>query len=127
MPDANDIGRLERRRDALRNELAMVGDFRPGALVEIQRKCGKANCRCAHPHHPGHVGWSLVRTVGGKRVNRGVPRGALHETRAQLAEHRRFKELSSRLVEASEALCRARLAARRDAGRGAQKGGSASR
>ena len=42
-----------------------------------------------------------MRKFGGKHVNRGIPKAVLEETRAQIAEHRRFKELSRRLVEAS--------------------------
>ena len=125
MAQAGDIERLRRIRDELRGELASIGDFRPGALVEITRKCGKAGCRCARPEDPGHRGWTLARSVRGKRVNRGIPRDAVEQTRAQVAEHARFKELSRRLVEASEELCRARLGAGRDAGRGPEKGGSA--
>ena len=49
-----------------------------------------------------------MRRLDGRLVSRGVPRGALEETRAQIAEHHRFREPSPRLVEASEALCRAR-------------------
>ena len=119
MPDARDIDELERRRHDLLGELAVIGDFRPGRLVATRRKCGKPTCHCARPGDPGHPGWALV--------SRGVPRGALAETREQLEEHARFKELSRRLVEASEELCRARLKAGRDAGRGDQKGGSAVR
>ena len=124
MAQAGDIERLRRIRDELRDDLASIGDFRPGALVEITRKCGTAGCRCARPGDPGHRGWTLARTVRGRRVNRGIPRDALEQTRAQLAEHARLKDLSRRLVEASEDLCRARLAAGRDAGRGTPKGGS---
>ena len=126
MAPAN-IAELERRRDALLGELAVIGDFRPGSLVEITRKCGKPTCRCARPGDPGHGGWALVRQVGGRTVNRGVPRDALQETRAQVAEHKRFRDLSRRLVEANEALCRARLKAGRNAGRDAPKRGSAVR
>ena len=127
MGGTDDIRELERRRDGLLGELAAVGDLRPGSLVRASRKCGKPRCHCARPGDPGHPGWRLVRQVGGRTVNRGVPRDALEATRAQVAEHKRFKELSRRLVEASEELCRARLKAGRDAGRGAQKGGSAVR
>ena len=122
-----DIEQLERRRDRLRDELAAIGDFRPGILIEMTRKCGKPTCHCARPGDPGHRGWALSRNIGGKRVNRGVPTHALEQTRTQIAEHARFKDLSRRLVEASEELCRVRLKAGRDAGRAAQKGGSASR
>ena len=127
MPDAENIDELRRRRDSLLGEFAAVGDLRPGSLVKMRRKCGKPTCHCARPGDPGHPGWALMRRVGGKTVTRGVPRAALEETRAQIAEHKRFKMLSRRLVEASEELCRARLKAGRDAGRNAKKGGSASR
>ena len=127
MPTIESIDELQRRRDELRGELAAIGDFRPGTLVEYKRKCGKPNCHCAQPGDPGHPGWALMRKSGGKHVNRGIPKAVLEETRAQIAEYRRFKELSRRLVEASEELCRARLKSGRDAGRGAQKGGSAVR
>lgn len=127
MPGTENIEELERRRDALIGQLAAVGDLRPGSLVEMRRKCGKPRCHCARPGDPGHPGWVLTRRVRGRTVTRGVPRAALEETRAQVAEHRRFRDLSRRLVEASEDLCRARLKAGRDAGRDAQKGGSAGR
>ncbi|MDE0037429.1 MAG: hypothetical protein OXU77_07700 [Gammaproteobacteria bacterium] len=98
-------------RDELRDELASIGDCRPGVLVEMTRKCGKPTCHCAREGDPGHPGWALSRMVGGKRVNRGIPVPALEQTRAQIAEHARFKELCGRFVEASEELCRARLKA----------------
>ena len=127
MAQGEDIGQLLRGRDELRDELATLGDLRPGVLVEMTRKCGKPACHCAQEGDPGHPGWALSRMVGGKRVNRGIPAYALEQTRAQIAEHARFKELCGRFVEANEALCRARLKAGRDAGRDAKKGGSARR
>ena len=127
MTHPGDIERLRRTADQLRAELASVGELRPGTLQEFSRKCGKPTCHCARPGDPGHGGWALSCTVGGKRVNRGIPTRALEETRAQIAEHARFKDLCRRFVEASEELCRARLQAGRDAGRDAQKGGSAIR
>ena len=123
MPKIESIDELQRCRDELRGELAVIGDFRPGTLVEYKRKCGKPNCHCAQRGDPGHPGWALMRKSGGKHVNRGIPKDALEQTRAQIAEHRRFRELSRHLVEASEALCRARLAAVRNA----QKRGFADR
>ncbi|MCY4111202.1 MAG: hypothetical protein OXF96_04590 [Chloroflexi bacterium] len=124
---AENLKELQRRRDALLGEFMTVGDLRPGSLVEMTRKCGKPTCHCARTDDPGHPGWALMRRVGGKTVTRGVPRAALEQTRAQLAEHKRFKDLSRHFVQANEELCRARLKAGRDAGRAAQKGGSARR
>ena len=127
MTHGGDIDQLRLIRDELRDELGAIGDFRPGTLVEFARKCGKPTCHCARRGDPGHRGWALSRSVDGKRVNRGIPEDGIDQARAQIAEHKRFKELSRRLVEASEELCRARLKAGRDAGRDAQKGGSAVR
>ena len=45
---------LEAERDRLYARLAAVGDFRRGSLNEMRRKCGKPNCACAEPDHPGH-------------------------------------------------------------------------
>ena len=66
-----------------------------------------------------------MRQVKGRTVTRGVPSAALERTRAQIAEYKRFRVLSREFVEASEALCRARLKTGRGAGRVAKKGGSA--
>jgi len=35
-------------------QLAAVGDFRRGSVSKNYRKCGKPNCVCAQPDHPGH-------------------------------------------------------------------------
>ena len=125
MPDPASLDELARHRDSLREALAEVGDVRPGSLVRISRKCGKPTCHCARPGDPGHPGWALMRQVKRRTVTRGVPGTALEQTRAQLAEYKRFRALSREFVEASEALCRARLKAGRGAGREARKGGFA--
>lgn len=118
------IHELEQRRGRVRAELAAVGDFRRGTLREFRRKCGKPGCHCALDGDPGHGGWKLVRAVsGGGKVNRGIPASALGRTREQLAEYQRFRRLAAELEEVNEALCHARLATRRLAGRDPEKGG----
>ena len=102
MPGTENIEELERRRDTLIGELAAVGDFRPGSLAETRRRCDKPTCHRARPGDPAHPGWALMRRVGGKTVTRGVPRAALEQTRVQVAEHKRFRDLTRCLVEASE-------------------------
>ena len=62
MPEEPDeLAELERRREELYRQLGQVGDFRRGSLNEVRRKCGKPNCACAAPDHPGH-GPQLGRT-----------------------------------------------------------------
>lgn len=98
---------LRARRQALKAAISDVGDLRPGQLTARYRRCGKPNCHCAKPGDPGHgPSYSLTRAVAGKTVTRIIPAGpAVAKTQAQLAEYRRFRQLSHELVEVSEALC----------------------
>lgn len=48
------LAELEAQRDQLFEQLRAVGDFRAGSVSENYRRCGKPNCACATPRHPGH-------------------------------------------------------------------------
>ncbi len=118
------VAELERRWTEVRAALGTIGELRPGALVPRYRACGKPTCHCAQPGDPGHGPcWSLTRVVGGKTVTKIIPAAAAAQTQAQIAEHRRFRDLVHALVELGEQLCDQRLhgAASPEA---AQKGGS---
>ncbi len=45
---------MEAERAGLYEQLAATGDFRRGSVSENYRRCGKPNCACAAPGHPGH-------------------------------------------------------------------------
>ena len=47
------LAELEAERDRLYAQLSRVGDFRRGSVSENWRRCGKPNCACAAPDHPG--------------------------------------------------------------------------
>lgn len=112
MPTTLDPGKLEKRRDQIRGQIASVGDLRPGSLVGRYRKCGKPNCHCATETSGGHgPSWSLTRQVGGKTVTRIIPPSAVPQTREQIAEYQRLRKLTGELIEVSEGLCEALLAA----------------
>ena len=122
--------RLLERRDALKAQLAAIGDMRPGSLVGRYRKCGKPSCHCARADSPGHgPSWSLTRQVGRQTRTRIIPAGpAVERTQTQIAEYRRFRELMRELVEISEQLCDAQLIAEPGApGEAAEKRGSTRR
>lgn len=106
-----DTASLQRRRDALKESLAQVGDLRPGSLVGRYRKCGKPTCHCADKHSRGHGPcWSLTHPIGGKTITRIIPNGPLVErTQQQIAECRRFKSLVAEFVAVNEELCDAQL------------------
>ena len=121
---ANDLATLVHRRAALRREFAEIGDLRPGNLFSRFRRCGKPNCRCARQDHPGHGPlWFLQRQVGGTTKQRCIPAAALEETRRQIAECRRLRELTRELIEVSDTICQLRLRPDTSAPK-AKKGGS---
>lgn len=123
---AERVEQLRRQREELKARMAVVGDLRPGSLVERYRRCGKAACHCAGKGAAGHgPSWSLTREVGGKTVTRVIPAGAVAQTREQIAEHRGFRALVRKLVETSEQLCDAKLqAGEATSDEAAKKGGS---
>ena len=133
MPDGPDeLAELERRRAELYTELGRVGDFRRGSLNEARRKCGKPNCACAAPGHPGHgPQWNLTRKADGRtRTIHLRPGPELDKARREVAEYERFRDLTGQVTEVNEAICAARPVIAGDAGGdaspgpGGEKGGS---
>ena len=133
MPEgADELAGLERRREELYRELGQVGDFRRGSLNEVRRKCGKPNCACAAPDHPGHgPQWNLTRTVGGRTRAVHLKSGPeLDKARREVAEYARFRDLAGQVTEVNEAICQARPAVPGEAdgdsppGPGGERGGS---
>jgi hypothetical protein len=136
VPDGpGELAGLERQRAELYAELGQVGDFRRGSLNEVRRKCGKPNCACAGPGHPGHgPQWNLTRKVEGRtRTVHLRPGPELEKARREVAEYERFRDLAGRVTEVNEAICSARPVLPGDAGGatspgpGEEKGGSAAR
>lgn len=128
------LGELEEQRARLYAQLADTGDFRRGSVSENFRRCGKPNCACARPDHPGHGPRYLwTRTVPG-RGSRGrqLDGGEVEKVRGELANYQRFAELSEQIVEVNEAICEARppdagATATPSAGTEAEKRGSTAR
>lgn len=122
---------LEARRARLYEELSEVGDFRRGTVSENYRRCGKANCACAQPDHPGHGPRYLwTRSVPGRGTRgRQLSAAEVGKVRRELAGYDRFADLSQRIVEVNEAICEARPAvppaSTSSPGTGDEKGGSA--
>lgn len=101
---------LERQRHLLYTELTGTGDFRRGSISENYRRCGKPNCTCAQPDHPGHGPRYLwTRTVPGRGTKgRQLSAAEVDKVRAELATYRRFAEVSEQIVAVNEAICEAR-------------------
>jgi hypothetical protein len=125
---------LEQQRARLYDQLAATDDFRRGSVSANYRRCGKANCACAQPDHPGHGPRYLwTRTVAGRGTKgRQLSTQEVDKVRAELANYQRFAEVSERIVAVNEAICEARppngsATAPPAAATGDEKGGSASR
>jgi uncharacterized protein DUF6788 len=125
---------LEQRRARLYDQLAATGDFRRGSISVNYRRCGKPNCACAQPDHPGHGPRYLwTRTVAGRGTKgRQLTAEEVDKVRAELANYQRFAAVSDQIVEVNEAICEARppnpvASAPPAATTGDEKGGSTSR
>jgi len=123
---------LEQQRAELYARLAGTGDFRPGSINATFRRCGKPNCACARPDHPGHgPRWLWTRSAGGKTRTRQLADAELEKVRGELASYREFTALSQQIVEVNEAICEARpvrpAGDEAPAGQAGERGGSAGR
>lgn len=101
---------LESLRDNLRQQLFDIGDFRTGTVYPSFRKCGKKNCACARPGHPGH-GPQYLRTTakGGKNRAQSLHLGPeLEKALQEAANYQRFVKLCKELVEVNEQICELR-------------------
>ena len=102
---------LEQQRAQLYAELGDVGDFRRGSITENYRKCGKGNCACAAPEHPGHGPRQLWTRSGpgGRTKGRQLAVGPeVDKVRRELANYQEFVTVSAKIVEVNEAICEAR-------------------
>ena len=122
---------LEAERDRLYAQLSMVGDFRRGSVSENYRKCGKPNCACAAPDHPGHGPRFLWTRSAGRRktVGRQLAAAEVEKVRRELARHAEFAATVEQITEVNEKICEARPVAGRDApsAREGEKRGSSRR
>jgi len=107
---------LEAERDRLYAQLSMVGDFRRGSVSENWRRCGKPNCACAAPGHPGHGPRFLwTRAARGRgTVGRQLAAGEVDKVRAEVARHGEFAAVCEQIAEVNEKICEARPAAGTD-------------
>jgi hypothetical protein len=108
---------LEALRDRLYAQLAATGDFRRGSVSENYRKCGKPNCACAAPDHPGHGPRFLwTRTQGRrKRIGRQLAAAEVEKVRREIARHAEFTAAVEQIVAVNERICETRPVARTQA------------
>jgi hypothetical protein len=101
---------LQQRRREIAQQIALLGDLRAGSVTSTSGRCGKRGCRCHQPGQSGH-GPNLRMTykVGGKSVSESLPTpAAIHKAEREVAEFRKFQQLSREFVDTNAAICRLR-------------------
>jgi Family of unknown function (DUF6788) len=103
---------LERQRAEVLEKIAALGDLRPGSLTTTQGKCGKPQCCCKEPHHPGHgPHWRITYKADGRTRTESLYDAAdIEKTEREIAEFRKFQQLSREFVELNTRICRKRSA-----------------
>ena len=101
------LNRLESERKALLKKLDEIGDLRRGTISVNYRKCGKKNCACAKPGHPGHGPqylWST--TIKGKSYAKNLKLGPeLEKYREETSSYRSFLKLCEEIIQLNEKVC----------------------
>ncbi len=103
------LAQLQSDRAALLQKLATTGDMRRGTITEVYRSCGKPNCACAAPDHPGHGPYfAFTKKVAGKTKTLQLRSGAaLTKLEREVECYRGFRATCERLIEVNEAICEA--------------------
>lgn len=101
---------LENRRSGLIEQIAQLGDFRPGSISATRGRCGNPSCHCHESGDPGHgPNLRLTYKAGGKTFTETFPTpAAQRKAQREIAGFRRYRELSRELVDINEKICRAR-------------------
>ena len=101
---------FEQRRQEIVQQIAQLGDLRAGSVTNTSGRCGKPSCRCHQPGQPGHgPNLRLTYKLAGKSVSESLPTpAAIHKAECEIAEFRKFQQLSREFVETNAEICRLR-------------------
>ena len=103
------IQTIDKKIETVKAELLALGEMRPGSITKQYNVCGKAHCRCKDPQNPRRHGpyYKLSYAHKGKFTTQFIRKEALAQVRTELANYKRFRQLSARLIDLS--LQRAKL------------------
>lgn len=108
MPDS--LAALENQRAHLVEQFGALGDFRAGSITGTGGRCGNPNCHCHREGDPGHAPHlRLTYKVRGKTRTESFPHpAAQRKAEREIAQFRRYRELSRAFVAVNEKICRQR-------------------
>ena len=92
--------KLQQRINRLKSQLRALGPMRPGSLSRQYNVCGKPGCRCKDPKNPRRHGpyYKVSYVYRGRFSSLFVPRDQAKAVRAELANYKRFRELTEKWV-----------------------------
>ncbi|MGD0228637.1 MAG: DUF6788 family protein [Terriglobia bacterium] len=101
---------LAQRREVIAQQMGQLGDLRPGSVTGTSGRCGKPGCRCHQPGEPPQgPNFRLTYKVEGKTLSESLSTpAAIRKAEREVAEFRKFQELSREFVETNTAICRLR-------------------
>lgn len=102
-------GLLDRKAAVLRR-ISQLGDFRPGSINATTGRCGNSQCHCHRPGAAGHgPNFRLTYKAQGKTITESFPNSAARQkAEREVAEYRRWQQLSSEFIETNVSICQAR-------------------
>lgn len=101
---------LEAQRAQTQLDISRLGDMRAGSITSTGGRCGNPGCHCHRPDDPGHGPfYRLTRKVNGKSVTESFRSAtALRKAQQEVEEFHRFRQLSQKLLDVNERICRLR-------------------
>ena len=89
------IKALQRQRLELRRAMLATTEIIKGSLVEVERVCGKSNCRCTEGKK--HKGLYLSQYIKGKPHMTHISRNIEESVRSGVENYRRIKKYMNEL------------------------------
>ena len=107
---AQSLSDFEKRRQSIAQQIADLGDLRAGSITSTSGRCGKPGCRCHQPGQPVHgPNLRITYKVEAKTVSESLPTpAAIRKAEREVAEFRKFQQLSRAFVETNIEICRLR-------------------
>ena len=94
------IAQLVRQRHAAERVLLGRHELLKGSVIEVQRTCGKAGCKCAKGQE--HICYQLSASIEGRTRTRNVPRKDLTKVKHLTDNYRRFRRARAAWVRLNE-------------------------
>ena len=104
------IEKLEKKIEKIKQELGLLADLRPGTLSKQYNVCGKPNCRCkADPPQKHGPYYQLSFNRKGKSSTKFVKKHQVATVKKQLKNYVQMRKLVDSWIELSTELCMLKL------------------